>query len=54
MKENRERIPLERIAEAIEKIEKYSRNLSYDQFVKNEQILDAILMQICRYRRNSE
>ena len=46
MKTNRDKFHLERIIEAIDRIIGFVSNSNYNQFVKNEMMFDAKLMQI--------
>lgn len=46
MKENRDKIYLERIIQAIDKIQKYVDKFAFEDFIKDEKTFDATLMQI--------
>lgn len=45
MKENRDKIHLERIIESIEKIDKHIAGYSLESFLKDEKTRDSVLMQ---------
>ena len=46
MKRNSYRLFLEDILEAINKIERYIKNLTHDQFEINEVVIDAVIRNI--------
>ena len=46
MKENRDKLHLLHIRDAVEKVLEYSKEITFDEFVKSDKDYDAILMQI--------
>jgi len=50
MSERNPDLLIQDILESIEKIEKYSKNFTYEDFTKDERTIDAIIRNFCCYR----